>query len=741
MQQNHTDVKTHTRYKSKKGKLFSIFLKETTFGLLGLSLLISAIFVIWIATIKLPDFNDFENRKISNSTKIYDRSGKIVLYNIHDNIKRTAVVSGDINYNIKRAAIAIEDSHFYDHYGIRPQSILRAVIVNIMSGHYAQGGSTITQQVVKNALLTSEKSIIRKMKEWILAVKLDAQVSKDDIITIYLNESPYGGSIYGVEEASVSYFGKHAKDLSLVESAYLAAIPQAPSYYSPYGNHRDALEIRKNLVLSRMYELEMITKQEYDEAVATKTTFEPQESSNGRAWHFVFYVREYLESKYGKDVVENGGLKVITTLDARLQAEAEKIVHDGAIENKKKYNAENAALVAINPKNGEILSMVGSRGYFDKEIDGQFNIATALRQPGSAFKPIVYSLAFSQGYTPDTVIFDLPTQFSTRCDPYGNPLNGGNIKNCYMPVNYDGTFRGPVSLRKALQLSLNVPAVKLQYLVGVKNTLNYAKNLGINSLNDSSRFGLSLALGGGEVSLLELTGAYATFANEGVYNKPVSVLEVDDNQGNVLEKVSYNPRDVLPAETANTLADVLTDNNARAEEFGLNSALFFNDRPVAVKTGTSNDYRDVWVVGYTPSIAVGMWAGNNDNTPINKKIAGFVVAPVWHKFMDVVFKNTPIEYFPAPPVINTDTLPVLRGVYCPSGDISTILKFIGGMGNSVGGYNDSQYNLWDTPIKIWATTHTCPFYTNQIDPNSTSTENIPVVENVFPEPVVNTTNQ
>ncbi len=709
----------HPKHNHRRSRFVSHMMKESFYALVGLTLITSALFVVWIATIKLPDFSDFENRKIANSTKIYDRTGKVVLYNIHENIKRTVVPSDQISLNIKNAAVAIEDSHFYEHYGIRPQSIMRAVLANLASGGYSQGGSTITQQVVKNALLDRQKTIIRKVKEWILAVKLDAQLDKDTILTMYLNESPYGGSIYGVEEASQSYFGKPAKDVTLAEAAYLAAMPQAPSFYSPYGKNKSALDERKNLVLSRMFELKMIDDTQYSEAKNENVAFLPQETNNAKALHFVFMVKDYLESKYGEEVVENGGLKVITTIDWNLQKNAEQIVKEGALENEQKYKARNAALVAIDSKTGQVLSLVGSRDYFDKEIDGQFNIATALRQPGSAFKPIVYLLAFMKGLTPDTTLFDLPTQFSTLCDAYGNPLNGGDKRQCYMPVNYDGKYRGPISIRSALQQSLNVPAVKTLYLVGVQNALNFAKTLGITSLTDSSRFGLSLVLGGGEVSLLELTNVYATFANSGVYNQPALVLEVKDLNGNVLEKYTQNSIDVVPKEYTDTLSNVLTDNNARIPAFGANSALYFPDRPVAAKTGTTNDYKDVWVIGYTPDIAVGMWAGNNDNTPIDKKVAGMVVAPIWKKFMSVALNNTPISYFDAPTPTNENTLPILRGIWCGEGNPAhTILGDIG-VGGGSPNYNDPQYNLWNTPIQAWAQNNSCPFYSGGF---STSTE-------------------
>lgn len=701
-----TKEHSNTHKTKRKSGGFSRFLKESTLAILGISLLIGALLVIWITTIKLPDFSDFENRKISNSTKIYDRTGEVVLYDVHADIKRTELRTEDISSYIRQATIAIEDRNFYNHIGISPRAIARMIFVALRDGYASQGGSTITQQTIKMTLLTPEKDIVRKLKEWILAIKLDMQLDKESILTIYLNESPYGGNIYGVEEASLTYFGKHAKDLTIQESAYLAAIPQRPTYFSPYGTHLDELENRKNIVLQKMYEQGMITTEEYEEARDNRIAFQPRENSYGKAWHFVFYVRDYLEKKYGKDEMENGGLKVITTLDWDLQKQAEEIIKEGALYNERVFMAKNAALVAIDPSTGQILSMVGSRDYFDTEIDGNYNVATAPRQPGSSFKPIVYSLAFMRGFTPETVLFDLPTEFSTNCSPNGYPLDGsGDTKKCYMPVNYDGTYRGPIPLRNALQLSLNIPAVKLMYLVGLKNTLDYAKRLGISTLNDASRFGLSLALGAGEVSLLEMTNVYATFANDGVYNKPAAILEISDKNGNVLEKYTKNQTDAVPAQAARTLSNVLSDVEAR---LGTNTVFNFGDRPVAVKTGTTNDYLDVWTIGYTPSIAVGIWAGNNNNVPIDKSVAGQVVAPIWRKFMDAVLVDKPIEYFPAPEPTPEDTLPVFKGIYCTPGDVSTILRYVGA-GGSAGGAGDPQYYLWNTPIQSWSYVNGCNY--------------------------------
>jgi 1A family penicillin-binding protein len=699
---------THNRRrKDMKHKLF----REIFLSFIALSIILIALLISWISTIELPDFNNFENRYIANSTKIYDRTGKIVLYNIHDNVRRTEVSFEEMSPYIKQATISIEDAHFYEHNGFRPTSFIRALLANVVSGGFAQGGSTLDQQVVKNSLLTRDKTITRKIKEIILSLKLDKEVPKDTILQIYLNESPYGGTLYGVEEASMSYFNTHAKDLTLTQAAYIAALPQSPTYYSPYGKHRDALEKRKNLVLTRMYELGYITNEQKVASQTESLTFDQDATNSGKALHFVMYIREYLENKYGTDLVENGGLKVVTTLDYNLQKQEEDIVKTGALENEKKFKATNAALVAIDPRTGQILSMVGSRDFFDKEIPGQYNITTANRQPGSSFKPIVYAAAFTLGYTPETVLFDAKTQFSSLCDAYGNPHKGVSESACYMPDNYDGIFRGPIALRDALAQSLNVPAVKVLYLVGVKNAVRLAQAMGLSTIVDPARYGLSLVLGGGEVTLLEITNAYGVFANNGVYSRPQGILEVRDADNVVLEKFSPDQRQVLSESVTSSISSVLSDQVAKIPAYGTNSALSFGDRPVASKTGTTNDYRDVWVIGYTPSIVVGMWGGNNDNTPINKKVAGLVLAPIWHKAMAAAIGTSSYEYFPDP-LPNTSSKPILRGAYCGENGIHTILSSV--IKNDPNGLypsdptNDPQYSLWETGIQNWLAKNPLP---------------------------------
>lgn len=699
----------------------------------GISALILGIIIIWLSSLKIPDFHSFEDRKTTNSTKIYDRTGEILLYDIHRDTKKTDIHFEEMGSNIKNATVAIEDSEFYNHGGIRITSIVRAVLSNFFGGSKTQGGSTITQQLVKNTLLTQEKSYTRKIKEWVLATKIDNSMPKEKILEYYLNENPYGGNVYGIEQASKTYFDKDAADLTLAEAAYLAAIPQSPTTLSPYGKNKDKLEARKNLVLARMLELKFISQEEYDKAKKETVTFIPQATTGIKAPHFVFFIKDYLEQRYGTEMLERGGLKVTTTLDYGLQEKGEKIVKDGALQNEKDWNGKNASLVAIDPKTGQILTMVGSRDYFDKEIDGNFNVATASRQPGSSFKPFIYATAFNKGFTPDTVLFDLPTEFQSTCDAYGKALPGHNQKDCYMPDNYDGKFRGPMTLRDALAQSINVVAVKLFYLAGLPDSLKTAEDMGISTLSDIERYGLTLVIGGGEVTLLDMTSAYGVFADNGIRSPYTGILKVEDSKGKVLEEFNPSPQEVLPKNTALTVSDVLSDEKARVPTFGAHSALYLPGKSVAVKTGTTNSNKDAWTIGYTPSIAVGVWAGNNENTPM-KKGGAAVAGPIWNKFMNEALKNLPDDSFEKPDleVDPTKVKPALRGFW-QGGENFFIDKISGKLAtpntpkettvekvvtnvhtilywvdkNDILGPapmnpgNDSQFYHWEVPIQNW----------------------------------------
>lgn len=664
------------------------------------------VFAAWAIFASIPAIDSIENRIVGESTKIYDRTGEVLLYDVHGSMRRTEIPFEEISPYIRDATVAIEDATFYKHNGFRPLAFLRAVLVNLglREGFRGQGGSTITQQVVKNTLLTQDKTPIRKAKEIVLAMKLERIASKEQILNIYLNETSYGGTVYGVEEASRYFFGKPAKEVTLAEAAYLAALPQAPTRYSPYGSHTDELEERKNLVLGRMRSGGFITETEYDAALAEEVQFRQELEAGIKAPHFVFYIREYLEEKYGADAVANEGLKVITTLDWELQQKAEEIVRRRALSNETQFNAENAGLVAIDPKTGQILAMVGSRGYFDDQIDGKVNVTTSKRQPGSSFKPFVYATAFEKGYTPETMLFDVQTQFSTACAP-------ADVTNseppCYSPGNYDHEFRGPVSLRNALAQSLNIPAVKTLYLAGIPDSLETAADMGITTLTDPNRYGLTLVLGGGEVTLLDMTSAYGVFANDGLRLAPTGILSVEDNRGSIVEQYEKQESRALDPQVARLVTDILSDNQARTPLYGPNSPLHFPGLDVAGKTGTTNDNKDAWVLGYSTSIVAGAWAGNNVPESMNQ-ISGLIVTPLWREFMDVALeKYPPSEFTPPSPDPERDSLPpVLRGEWNsnPSLGLHDILYWVNKDDPRSGrpNFSDSQLTHWDYGVSVWA---------------------------------------
>ena len=653
--------------KSERTRLWRVIKILCAIGLV-VSFAVVAFGCIIVLTTPIPNANDFDAREIVESTKIYDPTPKILLYELYNEEKRTIVSFEEIPRNVKNATIAIEDSHFYNHPGVSILSIARAFITDIIRGQIlVQGGSTITQQLIKNTLLSSEKTLTRKVKEAVLALKIEQRYSKDEILNMYLNEIPYGSNAYGIEAAAQTFFGIHARDLTLAEAAYLAALPKAPSFYSPYGNNKDQLIIRKNIVLKRMEELGFISQEEASAASKEEVVFLSPSAQGIRAPHFVMHVVDTLSQQFGDEFLQKNGLSVLTTLDMRIQTNAEEVITSYADKIKKDFNAGNAGLVALDPKTGEILAMVGSKDYFNREEEGNFNITLAQRQPGSAFKPLVYAAAFEKGYTPETVLFDVPTEFA---------VSGAES---YQPQNYDNIFRGPITLRDALAQSINVPAVKVLYLTGLQEALDMARRVGITTLKGPNQYGLTLVLGGGEVRLLELTSAYGVFANDGVRQNPVAILRVEKNDGERVWQHKQNPTKVIEPLIARMISDILSDNTARTPAFGSASALYFPDRPVAAKTGTTNDYRDAWILGYTPNLVAGVWAGNNNNTPMEKRVAGFIVAPIWHDFMTRSLETIPIEPF-QPPAYEKSTKPVLAGEWrgsrtyvtdSRSGDIAT----------------------------------------------------------------------
>jgi len=581
----------------------------------------------------LPEPGKIMDRSVALSTKIYDRTGEVLLYEVHGPENRSLVAIDTIPQHVIDATIAIEDKNFYNHSGISVWGIIRGQIMPRLQGKRSQGGSTLTQQFVKNAILTDERKLSRKIKEWILSWQIEKKYDKRQILEFYFNEIPYGGSVYGVQAAAQYYFDKSVTDLTIAEAAILAALPQAPTTYSPYGNNKDLLIARQHTILNLMKEQGYITEEQVEAAKSQELVFKKR-AEQIKAPHFVMYVRELLEQKYGASIVEQSGWEIRTSLDWNAQQKAQEIVDEVAQRNLEKYDANNAALVSIDVESGEIIAMIGSKDYFNDEIDGQVNVALSDRQPGSSMKPLAYLAAFDKGYRPDTILFDLETNFAASGDPY-------------QPKNYDLGQRGPVSMRKALAGSLNIPAVKTLYLAGVRNVIDMANRFGYTTLIDPDRYGLSLVLGGGEVKLLEHVNAYATFAREGIYKEPIAILEIKDSKDKVIEKNDNNKgRRVIEKEPVRLLNDILSDNDARSYIFGQANYLTLPDRPVAAKTGTTNNYRDAWTIGFTPNLATGVWVGNNDNTEMGQGADGSVVAaPIWQAFMKAITKDRPIQEF------------------------------------------------------------------------------------------------
>ncbi|MCX8008686.1 MAG: PBP1A family penicillin-binding protein, partial [Patescibacteria group bacterium] len=582
------------------------------------------------------------------STIIYDRHGT-TLYDIYKTEHRIPVKIDDVPEALRQATIAIEDKDFYKHQGLSLPGIARAMLGIILFRDYSWGGgSTLTQQLVKNVLLNNQRVLSRKIKEAILAIQIERKYSKDEILTMYFNEAPYGGPAVGVEAAAQYYFGKSVKDLTFLESVVLAGLPQSPSRYNPFTSQEKLWIGRAEQVLRRMREDGYITPQaEKDAKEKLPSLSFKKDDDTFKAPHFVLYVREKLISQFGAEMVENGGLRVTTTLDWNLQEKAESIVKE-EVEKLKRLRVSNGAAVVLNPKTGEILAMVGSKDYHDASESGgfKFNVVTqALRQPGSTIKPIVYAAAFKKGYTPATVLMDVDTKY-----PSGDPK-----KPEYNPKNYDGKFRGPMSLRNALGNSINTIAVKVTALVGVKQSLQTAFDMGLTTLEPTqknlSRFGLSIALGGGEVYLLDLATAFGVFATGGQRVDPVTILKVQDINGNVLyEYKPQTPRRVLSEDIAYLVSHILSDNNARRDVFGERSLLVIPNKTVAVKTGTTDDKRDNWTVGYTPSFVVGAWVGNNDNSPMHPSLSSGITgaAPIWNKIMTHLLKDKGDESFSKP---------------------------------------------------------------------------------------------
>ena len=687
----------------------------------------------WYARL-IPESTELLTKNPVASTKIYDRTGEVLLNDINADFRRVKINLDDLPQYVKWTAITAEDRDFYSHGGIDFRGIARAFLSNIFRGTRV-GGSSISQQFVKNALLTTEKTYTRKAKEAILTWHLEKRFSKDEILELYFNEIPYGGTAYGIESAANKYFDKRAKDLNLAEAAALAALPQAPSYYSPYGSNIDKLLWRKDWILDSMVEEGYISQSKADEAKAVELEFK-NISSSILAPHFVFYVREMIAEQYGEDMLNEGGLKIITTLDFDQQKIAEEEIAKGVENNTEKYSARNAALVALDVDTGEIKAMVGSANYFDKDIDGAVNVALRPRQPGSSFKPLVYAAAFAKGYSPETILVDTLTTFKTDSDDYE-------------PHNYDEAYYGPVPMKKALAGSLNIPAVKTMYLVGVENILNMAEEMGYSTFEDRSRFGLSLVLGGGEVKLLEHVAGFSTLADDGEYKKPMAILEVQDKDGKTLEK--NNPRKnkkkrILESQVSKQISWALSDNAERTYVFGEANYLNLGARQVAAKTGTTNDYKDAWTMGYTSQLATGVWVGNTRGEVMKGAAAGAnTAAPIWHGFMKRVheetkendkskevgwenkpFKEPKFKDLPQKPMLDgkageeqfvkidkstgklaTDSTPASQIEEKLFKEIHNILHYVN-KNNPLGPVpenpwdTDMNYNNWETAVETWA---------------------------------------
>jgi len=653
-------------------KLISTIAMVLFVGILALVLLTGILFVWYAKDLPRPD----KVRRVEGlSTVILDRNGEN-LYDVFENQNRIQVAFADMPQYLRDATIAIEDKEFYQHPGLSTPGIIRALVSIIVYRNF-QGGSTLTQQLVKNVLLTQERTLPRKIKEAILAIQIERKYTKDEILQMYLNEAPYGGTSVGVEAASEYYFSKHAKELNLIESAVLAGLPQSPTGYSPFGKDPKAYVWRAQQVLRRMREDGYISPLQEMEAKKQLDTVAFSKNDNTlRAPHFVAYVKELLVTKFGEKTVESGGLKVTTSLDWKLQEKAQAMVSE-EVANVKYLKVTNGAAVVIDPTTGEILAMVGSKDYNATDSSGfKFNVATqGLRQPGSAIKPITYATAFKKSYTPATLLLDVDTKY-----PSGDPA-----KPEYNPKNYDGKFRGPIQLRYGLANSINTIAVKVSALVGTKDVLRTAFDMGLSTLEPTNenirRFGLSLTLGGGEVKLLDLTSAFGVFGTGGLRQDPVAILKVEDAKGRLLYE--YKPasaRRVLAADIAYLISDILSDNSARKEVFGERSYLIIGGRNVAVKTGTTDDKRDNWTIGYTTNRVVGVWVGNNDNTPMNPLLASGVTgaAPIWNRIIREAMKDQPDKPFAKPDNIIEVDVDALSGGLPVEGTATRKERFIKG---------------------------------------------------------------
>ncbi len=711
----------------KKKKRWKKTLKIIGYTFLVLALFIVAVF-LWVAK-DLPSSKDIlSGRLVDQATQIYDRTGEHLLFEIHGDENRTLVKINDLPAYVHQATVAIEDDSFYRHPGFDVMGIMRAAWKDITGQGYSQGGSTITQQLIKNTILTPEKTFTRKVKELIMSIELEIKLSKSEILELYLNAIPYGSNAYGIEAAAQTFFGKPAEELTVSESALLAGLPRAPTYYSPV-NHPERAKARQEKVLDRMAELGYISEEKAAEAKAEniKVTIRKNIAT---APHFVDYLKEVLVDEYGIKKVETGGLKVISTLNIDHQKIAEEVISEQRAANTK-YDVHNGALISVDAKTGEILSMVGSVDYYTDDdeggkMDGQVNVTTAYRSPGSSIKPLEYSTAFARGFPPTTMVYDVKTSF-----PDGSGKD-------YTPKNFSGGFAGPISFRSALQQSLNIPAVKAYYLAGAENVSTMAAKLGYDNFVAGKEYGLATAIGGREVTALDHVGMYQTFANRGKLKDPTGIIKVTDSTGTVLEEIDPNRGEqVMDQNVADTMNNVLSDNGART--WGKRE-LVLKDRPVAAKTGTSNKEfgsgirpNNLWTCGYTPQIATAVWVGNSNGSALAASAEGLInAAPIWQKYMNRVHEGLPVEDFSEPKTIESNK-PMLQGKisgeieveicqpsgllaneYCPASkrekkkfrDSHCILYYVNRkdpMGDRLKNpKEDPQFQNWEEGVRAWA---------------------------------------
>jgi membrane peptidoglycan carboxypeptidase len=662
------------QFTRKQWLLLSIYI--ASFALICVLVgLFSVILVFAYFSRALPNPNVLLERSDELSTRYYDRNDQLIFEQFGEK-NRTLIKISEINPDVVKATLAAEDAEFYLHKGFSFRGIARA-LKNTLTGEGLQGGSTLTQQVIKNTLLTQERTATRKIKELILSLQLENRYTKEEIIQLYLNETPYGGQNYGIYSASKAYFNKDPKDLTLSESAYLAGLPQRPSYYSQFGTNPESGIERRNYVLQLMREKGWtgadgkryyINQEDYDKARSEELKFDTAKVPL-LAPHFVFYTKQYLSDILGAELVENGGLRIKTSLDQDIHKLAEETIFNEVEKSKSTLNFWNGAMVVLDPKTGQILTMIGSKGYnLDPEPEGctsgiagengckfdpYVNVATSLRQPGSSIKPVTYATMLSKGYSAAFPFMDVPTKFDGSAP--GVP---------YVPVNYDGLYRGPVSLRRSLASSLNVPAVKALKIVGIDAMITQAEKMGITSFTDRQRYGLAITLGGVEAKLLDLTGAYSVFAAKGDFHRPVPIIEVQNARGDVIYRPTEPVTKAVGEDVAFIISDILSDDGARAEAFGTGSLLSIPGHQVAVKTGTTDEKRDNYAVGFTPSVVAGVWVGNNNNDAMNPYVASGIsgASPIWNTFMKTYLKDKTAEKFEAPKNVKKIAVDKLTGM-------------------------------------------------------------------------------